>query len=98
MFRGSEFQQNVFNIYEALNSRHGIMIIGPATSGKTTSIRIMQDVLTTLHQREYQAKTLTFQKQKAMKMGIPIENVKGDLVPKDADPLHAFHLQLTETE
>ena len=83
MFRGPDFQHNVFNIYEALNSRHGIMILGPPTSGKTTCIRIMQDVLTTLHQREYQAKTLTFQKQKAMKMGIPTENIKGELVPKD---------------
>lgn len=41
LYRGSDFIQNIYNIYEALNSRHGIMVVGRPTSGKTTSIRML---------------------------------------------------------
>ena len=40
-YRGEDFMQNIYNIYEALSSRHGIMVVGRPTSGKTTSIRIL---------------------------------------------------------
>ena len=57
LYRGNDFIQNIYNIFEAVHSRHGVMIVGQPTSGKTTSIRILQDVLTTLHQKEYQQKS-----------------------------------------
>ena len=48
-FRGVDFIQSVFTLYEALHSRHGIMVLGDPACGKTTSIRIMQEVLHALH-------------------------------------------------
>ena len=53
LYRGDEFIQNIFYIYEALESRHGIMIVGRPTSGKSTSIRMLQDVLHQLYLKEY---------------------------------------------
>ena len=49
LYRGGDFIQNIFNIYEAIMSRHGVMVVGAPSSGKTTSIRMLQDVLTALH-------------------------------------------------
>ena len=49
LFRGPDFIQSVFTVYEALHSRHGIMVLGDPACGKTTSIRIMQEVLHALH-------------------------------------------------
>ena len=31
-------------------------------------------------------------------MGIPVQIVKGELVPKDNDPIMAYHVQLREEE
>jgi len=70
LYRGGDFIQNIFNIYEAIISRHGIMVVGRPTSGKTTSIRMLQDTLNTLHMKEYSEKKVRFMKAKAQKMGI----------------------------
>jgi broad-specificity NMP kinase len=90
--------QNIYNIYEALSSRHGIMIVGRPTSGKTTSIRILQDVLTQLHLKEFTQKQNMFLKTKAERMGILTKTIKDRLVPKDSDPLIEYHFTLTEEE
>ena len=58
LFRGSDFVQNIHNIYEALLSRHGIMVVGQPVSGKTTSLRILQDTLNALHIKECGTKTV----------------------------------------
>lgn len=60
LYRGSDFVQNIYNIYEALTSRHGIMVLGQPTSGKTTCIRMLQDVLNTLHYKEWHGKLRQF--------------------------------------
>ena len=85
LYRGSDFVQNIYNIFEALTSRHGIMILGQPTSGKTTCIRMLQDVLNALHHREWRSKLRQFQRAKARRMGIKTRVFKGQLVPKEKD-------------
>ena len=77
LFRGSDFVQNIHNIYEALLSRHGIMVVGQPVSGKTTSLRILQDTLNALHVKESGQRTIAFQRLKAQRMGIQTRPFKG---------------------
>lgn len=98
LYRGDEFIQNIFYIYEALESRHGIMIVGRPTSGKSTSIRMLQDVLHQLYLKEYNQKSNHFLRVKAQKLGIPIKVVRERVVPKDSDPILDYHLSISEEE
>ena len=45
----------------AMQSRHGIMCIGPPMSGKTTAIKLLSQALAALHAEEVQQKIMLFQ-------------------------------------
>ena len=72
-YRGDDFIQNIYFIYEALESRHGIMVVGQPTTGKSTSISILEDVMRQLQLREFQQKRNHFLRTKAQKLGIPVK-------------------------
>lgn len=57
--------QNVLSINSAMQSRHGIMCIGPPISGKTTAIRTLITALQKLHDEEHSLKARLFQQKKA---------------------------------
>lgn len=36
----------IIQLYDMIKCRHGLMIVGPANSGKTTTYRVLSDALT----------------------------------------------------
>lgn len=40
------FMQKIIQLYDMIKCRHGLMIVGPADSGKTTTYRVLADTLT----------------------------------------------------
>lgn len=40
-------------LYEAIDKRHGIMLVGAPATGKTTVFKIMRDVAKILHNLEF---------------------------------------------
>lgn len=54
-----DLSDKVFNLFEELNVRPGVILLGPACSGKTTCYQILQHCLTEL--RSEGARDIRFQ-------------------------------------
>ena len=44
-----EFLQKMIQLYETLKERHGVMVVGPPASAKTTTIKVSLVFLVLLH-------------------------------------------------
>ena len=58
-------------LYEAIDKRHGIMLVGAPATGKTTVFKIMRDVAKILHNLEFKKRQNAYLKQKAIRLQIP---------------------------
>ena len=47
-----KFMEKIIQLYDMIKCRHGLMIVGPADSGKTTTYRALADALTLVHGSE----------------------------------------------
>ena len=88
----------MININDALNTRHGIMVVGEPISGKTASIKLIFEVLNTLHNEEFDEKYEFFMRTKARNLSIPIKVVRGEIFPKSTDPTLESILRMTPEE
>ena len=70
--------QNILNVNAAINSRHGVMVVGTPISGKTASIKTFVEVLDKLHRREFGERYISFMLRKASNLGVPVKMVKKD--------------------
>ena len=87
LHNGEEFIQGIIDIYEAIMSRHGVMIVGEAMSGKSKVLQIMIDVMNLMHAAEVKVKIRDFMIEKAERMGVETKkNEEGNIVPKNRDP------------
>jgi len=41
-----KFMEKIIQLYDMIKCRHGLMLVGPANSGKTTTYRVLSDALT----------------------------------------------------
>ena len=102
MSDNGETVQNVLNINDAVNSRHGIMVVGPPLSGKTQSIGTFTDTLDKLHKREFNGKYVKFMLLKAKKLGIDVKIIKKEgieeVMSKEPDLNLESKLKITELE
>lgn len=65
MHNGEEYILEILNVYEAIMSRHGVMIVGEAMAGKSKILSTMVEVLNILHQQELKEKIRDFMINKA---------------------------------
>jgi hypothetical protein len=49
MHNGEDYILEILNVYEAVMSRHGVMIVGEAMSGKSKILSTMIEVMNLLH-------------------------------------------------
>ena len=76
MHMSHDLVQNVIHLNEAIQSRHGVMIVGPPMAGKTTSVRTLMDALNRLHGREWEEKYTLFLRRKGRRLGIKTKVVR----------------------
>ena len=64
-----EIVSRIMYLYQTIIMRHGIMIVGSTLSGKTTTIKTLEEALKRSLENEIQEKTLVYKYQKAKLMG-----------------------------
>jgi len=72
MYDSEEYTQNVLNLYRAINTRHGVMVIGQPVTGKTTIIKLLIEVINEIHAVELKTHLFNFQRSKASTLNINI--------------------------
>jgi hypothetical protein len=60
-----DFVTSVLSLNEIINTRHGIMLIGPAMVGKTKALRLIEDAYNMQQKQELQQKKAEFLKRRA---------------------------------
>ena len=102
---------NVVNINEAIQSRHGVMLVGKAMAGKTTSVTTLMEALNKLHGREWEEKYTLFMRRKGRRLGVKTKVVRekcqwpglenqymDEVVCAEPDPLLEAKLKITPEE
>ena len=87
MCTSEEIIQNILNINQATQSRHGIMCIGPPMSGKTTAIKLLVEALKVIHVEEFRKKSNLFLKKKAEMLEISTCISEGVIMSNSHDPI-----------
>lgn len=64
-----EIVSRIIYLYQTIVMRHGIMIVGSTLSGKTTTIKTLEEALKRSRDNEIQEKTVVYKHQKAKLMG-----------------------------
>ena len=98
MYNGEEYILEILNVYEAIMSRHGVMIVGEAMVGKSKILSTMVEVMNLLHQQELREKIRDFMINKAESMGVIWRDYDGQIVPKVKDQLLENMLKLKDEE
>ena len=98
MHNGEEYILEILNVYEAIMSRHGVMIVGEAMVGKSKILSTMVEVMNLLHQQELREKIRDFMINKAESMGVIWRDYDGQIVPKVKDQLLENMLKLKDEE
>ena len=47
-----EFNMKIFQLYDMIQVRHGLMLVGPTGGGKSSNWRCLQDACTSLREEE----------------------------------------------
>lgn len=63
------FLSKIIQLYDTIQVRHGLMLVGPTGGGKTSSYRVLKTALTRLEQRGYYKVNTHIINPKSINMG-----------------------------